>query len=471
MRVEEIPAGLKDTPSSSKNMENRLEPLLEKMRKELRPSKSELESLKKAELELRERLERHLPKDVEIGVMGSVAKGTALSNNRDLDIFLLFGQNYSPQQVKTKAILWAKKAMRGYECELNYAQHPYLKVKMPGVKVDIVPSFKIKNNEKLKTAVDRSQLHTVWVNAKIDSRMQDDVRLLKQFLKTLGVYGAQSRVEGFSGYLCELLIIKYGSFEKLLKEADSWNRPIIDIEGYHTLEQTVKMFEKAPMIVIDPVDKNRNVAAVVSRTSLSRFILAARNFLKTPSREFFFAKKISPAKSEIHSAVKRRDTHMIILQFEPPKLVEDVLWPQLKKTAHAIIAKLSRDEFRVFGHYFYADDKYAFILIELMDWRLPALKRVLGPDVSFEKHVPAFVKMHKNAENLHAEHERIVALEKRKNIYPKESIEDAIRKPKESGIPPEFAAALRKRNYRDAKWLASERRLREIASDYLFRKL
>jgi len=452
-------------------MESGLENFLNGVREELRPSRNELESLKKAENEIRMRLLKHMPADVEVGVMGSVAKGTALSKNRDLDVFLLFPDKYSPQQVKTDGIKWAKKAMRGYRCELNYAQHPYLKVQMPGVKVDIVPSFKIKNHEKLKTAVDRSQLHTVWVKEKIDDKMRDDVRLLKQFLKTLGVYGAQSRIEGFSGYLCELLIIRYGSFENLLKEASVWGRPVIDIEKFHPHEQTQKMFEKAPMIVIDPVDKHRNVAAVVSATSLSRFVLAARGFISNPSRRFFFSKKESPKRGQILSAIKRRDTHMLILQFPPPKLVEDVLWPQLKKSAHAIIAKLTRDEFRVFGHYFYADDSHAFILLELMDWRLPALKRVLGPDISRSAHVGAFMKMHKNAENLHAEHERIVALERRKNVYPKDSVNEAIAKPKESGIPPDFAKALGKSRYRDSKWLASDKKLREVASDYLFRKL
>lgn len=445
--------------------------ILDSVRDKIRPTKSEAQYLKRSEEEVRAKLAMHMPKDVEIGLMGSVAKGTALHNNRDLDIFLLFSKKYNPDEVKKKGIEWAKKAMRGYKTELNYAQHPYLKVKMPNLKVDIVPSFKISNNEKIKTAVDRSQLHTIWVNQKINDNMRDDVRLLKQFLGVLGVYGAQSRIEGFSGYLCELLIIKYGSFENLLNEASKWSNPIIDIENFYSNEQASKMFEKSAMVVIDPTDKNRNVSAVVSQTSLSRFILAARRFLQNPSAKFFFAKKKNVTKKQIFSSLKRRGTHIIILKFRPPKLVEDVLWPQIKKSANAIISKLKEDDFRVFGHYFYADEEDAFILLELMDWKLPRIKHVLGPNVTLDTHVEIFMQKHKTAENLHAEHSRVVAIEKRERVEPLQTIKWAIKNSQKVGIPIKFAKVLAKSEYKSPNWLATTPKLRAIAADYLLRKL
>lgn len=101
-------------------------------------------------------------------------------------------------------------------------------------------------------------------------------------MKNQGIYGAEIRVEGFSGYLCELLITHYDSFINLVKEAAKWEIPtIIDVESYHPKKDLTKVFTKAPMIVIDPVDKSRNVAAVVSSTSLSIFIFACRQFLKS----------------------------------------------------------------------------------------------------------------------------------------------------------------------------------------------
>ena len=42
------------------------------------------------------------------------------------------------------------------------------------------------------------------------------------------------------------------------------------------------------MIVIDPTDKNRNVAAIVSKESIRRLSLVARAFIKAPTEKYFF---------------------------------------------------------------------------------------------------------------------------------------------------------------------------------------
>ena len=224
--------------------------LLKRVATRIRPSKKEIENLQNVQKWAVGRLRDVLPTDVDVGVMGSVAKGTALALNNEIDIFLLFGKKYDAAQVKKKGLEFAKKAMRGKKWEVNYAQHPYLKVYERGVKIDIVPSFKIKEGEGLVTAVDRSQLHKIWANARLDEKKRDDIRLLKQFLKNIGVYGAQARVEGFSGYLCELLIINYGSFERLLKEACAWQRPVIDIEGHYSGEGARELFPSAAIVEI-----------------------------------------------------------------------------------------------------------------------------------------------------------------------------------------------------------------------------
>ncbi|MFH1306650.1 MAG: CCA tRNA nucleotidyltransferase [Candidatus Micrarchaeota archaeon] len=449
----------------------KVEELLEEVRKKVRPGEKEIGEIEKAKNIVIERLENVLPKDVQIGLMGSVAKGTALKDNKELDIFLLFDKKYRPEEVKEKGLAWAKKAMKGIKTRVNYAQHPYLQVLMKEVKVDIVPSFKLENNEKLKTAVDRSQLHKKWVNRRVDEKMCDDVRLLKQFMKNIGVYGAQLRVEGFSGYLCELLIIKYGSFLGVLKAASKWQEPAIDIANYHGEEKARGMFPKAAMVVIDPTDKERNVAAVVSHTSLSRFILASRQFLKNPAKEHFFREKEVHSAGKLRKMIKGRGTHAIVLVMPAPKLVEDVLWPQLRKTAHSLLWVLKNGDFHVFGHYFYADKKRAIIIIETKEKELPAIKHVPGPFVWHPEHVDAFVEKHKNAINLHAEHDRVVAIEKRKCRTPREALEEAFKNMERTGVPKPFANALKKREWENAYYLLGEEKLREIASDYFSRKL
>ena len=46
------------------------------------------------------------------------------------------------------------------------------------------------------------------------------------------------------------------------------------------------------MVAVDPVDKNRNVAAALTLQKMSEFIVAAGNFLENPSEEYFRLKNI-----------------------------------------------------------------------------------------------------------------------------------------------------------------------------------
>ena len=80
--------------------------------------------------------------------------------------------------------------------------------------------------------------------------LDNEIRLTKQFLKAVGAYGANSAIGGFSGYLVEILCIKYKGFLNLIKEISQWKPPVI-IDKMRTPD--------SPIMLCDPVDKNRNV--------------------------------------------------------------------------------------------------------------------------------------------------------------------------------------------------------------------
>ncbi len=454
------------------HLDANLERLLDPIRHELRPGAQERAKLEQVENEIKSRLRKTVPADVEIGLVGSTAKGTALRGNHELDIFILMPKSWPLEEMQAKGLAWAKKAMRGVKTELNYAQHPYLKAYIDGVKADLVPSYKLANFEHLGSAVDRSQLHTIWVNARLNDEGRDDVRLLKAFFKAQGVYGAQTRVEGFSGYLCELLIINYGGFASCLRAMQAWKMPhALDPAHHHPEGAILKHFPNTPLVVVDPVDSNRNVAAVVSRTSMARAILAARSFMENPHRSFFFKEKEVHSPAKLRQIIRERGTHTLVLFMPAPPLVEDVLWPQLRKSAQSMVGLLERAEFRVFGHYFWSDNERAVILFEFMDKELPAVRRAAGPQVWLEKDVNAFLARHKKAHNLHVEHERVVAVARRECRTPKELLENAMKKPQKTGIPAPFVRAMKKRKWGVATDLLADEGLREVASDYFSRRL
>jgi len=224
------------------------------------------------------------------------------------------------------------------------------------------------------------------------------------------------------------------------------------------------------MIVIDPVDGKRNVSAVVSQTSLSRFVYAARAYMRKPSEEFFFREKEVHSAPRLRQLIAARDTKCIVVFFPSPPLVEDILWPQLKKTSSILAKSLEKAEVRVFGNYFWSDGEKALILFELMDWKLPGVKRCLGPAIWFSKDVELFAKKHSNALNLHLEHEKIVAVERRLGKTPEGVLKDAMAGGKSLGIPEKFLVALRKSRMGGANELLKPPYL-EVASDYFTRRV
>ncbi|MCX8197986.1 MAG: CCA tRNA nucleotidyltransferase [Candidatus Micrarchaeota archaeon] len=437
--------------------------------KRIKPSEKEMQrSFGEAE-KLIGKLQRVLPEAVEVRLAGSLAKGTNLKGKNEFDIFLLFPRHYQRHELTVIGLSHARRAFAGMRVESRYAEHPYLQVISGSYLADIVPAYKIEDASGRGTAVDRSPLHTVFVNSRLNQAQKDQVRLLKQFMKNFGIYGAELRVEGFSGYLCELLVAKYGSLLSLMEAASGWSHPVIFVDGEGDEKEAREKFT-SPLVVIDPVDPSRNVAAVVAQTSLSRFIFECRRFLKSPSSRFFFSKKRIMGAGKIRRAIKERGTECLAALFPAPKAIPDILWPQLKKTAQALVRLLEENGFGVFGYYHWSDGEECAILFELSCGRLPSVKKVVGPSISFAADVEAFVKKHNRALNIHLEHDRIVAVERRKESSAKRLLAGACKNPKGLGVPALMGSQLGCAKVLPASSIASGKRL-EFLSDYFFAKI
>ena len=412
-----------------------------------------------------------VPNHIEVALTGSSAKGTSLSGSTDIDIFMLFPLSYPKHELSYLGLAYAKRAFAGKKTEIGYANHPYLRAWLGNYKIDVVPSYKISDASELSSAVDRSPLHTRYVNSRLSPAQKNDVLLLKAFAKALGVYGAEAKVEGFSGYLCELLIIKYGSFMGALEAASDWNAPAFEIERRHGPEKLREMFPNAPMIAIDPVDPNRNVSAVVSTTSLYRFAYAARQFLSAPSMKFFFAPRTGAMpKARLEGIIRSRGTAIIAIETASPDVVNDILWPQLKKTTLAIEAHLEKHGFAPFGHYFYSDNKTCLILIECKHGFAPAVRKAIGPAVHLKKACNDFARKHRSSYDLHIEHDRMVSIEPTMYTTAWQALEGFVASPEGQGVPANFATLLGQAKKVGINKLLSDK-YTFVASDYFTRKL
>lgn len=327
-------------------------------------------------------------------VHGSVAKGTWLSGERDVDIFIVLDSSYDRDAIPS--VLEVVKGYLSTGWVEAYAEHPYLRARIDEFQVDFVPCFRIGPGEPLKSATDRTPLHTAYVKKNLKPKQLDEVRLLKRFMKGVGVYGAELKISGFSGYLSELLIIHYGSFETLLEAAANWRRgTIIQLQVGLDPRELRRRFV-APLIVVDPVDPNRNVAAPVSEDSFWTFVAASRGFLKEPEELYFYPPDIETSTGEVLEAVRRRGSDLLFIVIPDREVdVPDILWGQLYKAKKILEGLLERWGFKVLRSAVWSDETSRHILLyELETSRLPEIERHMGPPVEVIEHSERFLRRH-----------------------------------------------------------------------------
>jgi tRNA nucleotidyltransferase (CCA-adding enzyme) len=345
---------------------------------EVRPSAKAQRAIEKAVASLDAALRREIERErlkAETILVGSIAKGTHLLDP-DIDLFILFPPETPRADMEAAGLRLARAVMHGEE---RYAEHPYLHGTHEGLEVDIVPSYKVGSPDAKMTAVDRTPFHTAFVKGRITESQRDEVRLLKRFMKGVGVYGAEARFQGFSGYLAELLVLKYGSFRGVLEAAKAWQHG----ERIVLTEKKDSAFSE-PLVVIDPVDAGRNVASAVSEQRMGQLIQAAHDYLAKPARKFFFANPRKPLSHEdLRELAKKRGTYMMALIFPAPHLTEDVLWPQARKCERRIASILEQYDFTVIDHELFIDGDVGIVL-ELASGSLPPVLRHGGPPAANE---------------------------------------------------------------------------------------
>jgi len=370
---------------------------------------------------------------------GSITRDTWLSGKKEFDLFVLFPPKTKQKDLEKKGLELGKKvfAKLSGKWRIDYAQHPYLSGDIDGIEVDIVPSYNVKSSDHLQSAVDRTPFHVRYIQRKLKKNMSPQVRLLKQLLTSQNLYGADAKTLGYSGYVCELLIIKYKNFLNALKAAAKWKPiEIIDIERFYDKKeyrQLIKEYQKI-LIVIDPTDKKRNTTAAVSSANFFKFRKLAQDFLKNPLKEYFFARHEMPITENefILNQIQRR-TELIFVKFKPPNTVPDILWPQLRRFSDRLqsILEETRYEFKVLRKDIFTDEKdLAVVLLEMEVSKLPIVQKRTGPRVTDLDDSKRFLeKYSKNTLNgPYIENDFWTVEIKRKFITAREKIQDTLSK-------------------------------------------
>lgn len=338
--------------------------------------------------------------EAEVQVQGSIAKDTWLAGEKDIDMFILLPKTYVRDDFPR--VLEIVKSVAGENWLEAYAEHPYIEAKIKDYTIDFVPSFKVEKAEEAKSSVDRTPLHTQYVQKNLDEATRNEVRLLKRFMRGTSTYGAEIKVGGFSGYLCEILTLYCGSFYETLVAASRWQRKeVLDIEGYYKgAEDEARKIFQDNFIVVDPVDRGRNVASAVKESKLNEFVAAARWFQKNPELKFFYPDEVKPLSlEELSQEISRRGSTLVFLKLNTAKAVPDVLWGQLHKSQKALRRVIERHDFEVIRDDVWSDEESESVfLFELNSRFLPSVKRHLGPPLRKIEDCERFLHKHIESE-------------------------------------------------------------------------
>ena len=342
----------------------------------IRPSADEERHLSEVVRELKERVTTVLKEkgwEAKPILVGSVAKGTHLTGT-EVDLFVAFPPDLPREDLELRGLALGELLERRARM---YAEHPYTRGWYRGTEVEIVPCYRVQDATQRMSAVDRTPLHADYVLGRLAEDQADEVRLLKAWTQGVGVYGAEAKVRGFSGYLCELLVLRYGRFRAVLEASLGWSRgQKIELDRAATKEFT------EALVVVDPIDGGRNVASAVSVDQLATFVHAAREYLRAPSERFFFPRPLkSLSVAQLRALAKRRGTGLIAVAIRAPAVTEDVLYPQLRKAHGALEDLLVREGFAVHDARFDVADEEALFLFELIVPALPRVIRHEGPPI------------------------------------------------------------------------------------------
>ncbi len=338
---------------------------------------------------------------------GSGAKGTWLSGNHDIDIFVQY--EYKTFKSKSKELSnllepILRKSFPKQKIERLHGSRDYFRFSYNNLNFEVVPILKISKAEQAVNITDVSPLHARWVN-KHTKNTKDDILLAKQFLKANNMYGAESHIGGLSGYGVEILIAYYGSFDKFLQAATRWDsKEIIDIaKHYTTKDPTFELNQsklQSPLILIDPVDKFRNAAAAFT---VEKFLL-----LKKKAREYltkldssFFEKRFIPL-SALEAEAAKKKTNLLYIAVLPLTGKEDVVGGKLLKAFQFLQEKLAPYSITS-AHWDWPSPSEARFYFFLRMKELPVTEIRQGPPLKMESFVKDFRKKYKDTfmENNH----------------------------------------------------------------------
>jgi len=322
---------------------------------------------------------------------GSLAKGTIIKKDvQDVDIFIVFDKNEDLLNLKNKL------EKIGLDFEIMHGSRDYFQVRKDGVILELIPVLKIYDLNNIENVTDLSLMHVDYIKREINKnkKLANQIKLAKAFCYAQNCYGAESYIQGFSGYALEILVIYFNGFANFLKKIQ--NTKIIDPKKqYKNSNEIQRELNESklvsPIILIDPTFKMRNVTAGLSNETFNRFISTAKKFLKKPSQDFFEREIIDI--QELEKIAKKHKAKFYQIEFTTDKQEGDIAATKMKKFFSFIANELKKHGQNILYQKFVYEggqDALAYLILK----KCNEIK-IKGPPIKLKEAVKAFKLNHK----------------------------------------------------------------------------
>ncbi len=330
---------------------NSLNKILENVKEKIKLSSKEQQEIDKAVKVFIKKLEN---KKFKILIGGSYAKKTLIKKRvYDVDIFAVFSKTKDPSKELENVLKKLKLKFDVLKGSRNYFQ---IKINEKVI-IELVPTVQVDNPDDAENITDVSFFHVGYIlkNIKKNPKLADEIKLAKSFCFANNCYGAESYVQGFSGYALETLVSYYRSFLNFIKAASKWkDKEVLDPEKKYKNKQEIldnlnwaKII--SPLIIVDPTHVHRNITAAISKETYHKFIRSCKGFLKKPSEDFFFKQQL-----DLNSWKKqaKNDKKFFLIKTSANSDKLDVAGAKLRKFFNFLTNKAKSEGFSVIKEHF-----------------------------------------------------------------------------------------------------------------------
>ena len=261
--------------------------------------------------------------NIDVFVGGSYAKKTFLSKDFDVDTFLRVKNPKDELDIQKRVefLIQSLKEKIVSDIKTVHGSRDYYQLNYKGIDFELVPNKFLNSFEDYVNTTDISPLQVKFLKEKQleNESLNDEIRLVKRFMKTINCYGAESYLNGLSGHTIDVLSAFFSSFEDLINffsNIDLKNYYFIDVSNFYSdisydkktfvvekhellrLKQKFKGKINSHLVVVDPIDKNRIASAALFDYRLRKITKFAKWFKENPDKIFFQIKSLDFEKKD-----------------------------------------------------------------------------------------------------------------------------------------------------------------------------